>query len=329
MQREQLLNLLDQQALDAFEAAKRLALAQGGVLSPLHILIAVMESQASRSMEGERMLNAARQGLAARYTGAAESITVSKETQSVISEAGRLAQLEGLDRATPSHLFRSAIQSETVKGALGDEALLNLNAVLVTDEHATTKDRSGAQTSSTVAVTLPAEARILTGVLSEYCADLAEESRQSSSHPFVGREREITAVLETLCRKLKSNPLLIGKPGVGKTALVTAVAARLCGGEVPKRLRGKRILEVSRLRLLADAKFAGDTEERLKRLLEEVRRSGDIILFFDEIHTLLGAGGATGTGDIANLLKSSLSKGEITCIGATKLAEYYKYIYGY
>jgi ATP-dependent Clp protease ATP-binding subunit ClpC len=166
----------------------------------------------------------------------------------------------------------------------------------------------------------------LNGVLSEYCSDLAQELKQSSSHPFVGREREITAVLETLCRKLKSNPLLIGKPGVGKTALVSAVAARLCEGEVPKRLRGKRILEVSRLRLLADAKFAGDTEERLKKLLEEVRRSGDIILFFDEIHTLLGAGGAAGTGDIANLLKSSLSKGEIICIGATTLAEYYKYI---
>src|SRR6185436_7623345 len=108
--------------------------------------------------------------------------------------------------------------------------------------------------------------------------------------------------------------------------LVIAVAERLCTGNVPQRLRGKRVLEVSRLRLLADAKFAGDLEERLKKLLDEVRRAGDVILFFDEIHTLLNAGGAGGTGDIANLLKSSLSKGEITCIGATTLAEYYKYI---
>ncbi len=168
--------------------------------------------------------------------------------------------------------------------------------------------------------------RALTGALNDYCCDLAEDSRESSSHPFVGRKREITAVLETLCRKLKSNPLLIGKPGVGKTALVTAVASRLWDGDVPQRLRGKRILEVSRLRLLADAKFAGETEERLKTLLEDVRRAGDVILFFDEIHTLLSAGGAGGTGDIANLLKSSLSKGEITCIGATTIAEYYKYI---
>lgn len=334
MQREQLLNLLDQQALEAFDAAKRIAVAHGGILSPLHLVVAVIESShASNSVEGQRLLTAAREALASRFSGTAESITISKETQTIIVESGRLAQLDGLDRATPSHLIRSAFLSQTVKDAIGEDASSTWNAALSSD-----KPDQGTASNHTQPRSLPSidmattsdppayEPRTLKGVLSEYCSDLAQESKQSSSHPFVGREREITAVLETLCRKLKSNPLLIGKPGVGKTALVTAVAARLCEGEVPKRLRGKRILEVSRLRLLADAKFAGDTEERLKKLLEEVRRSGDIILFFDEIHTLLGAGGAAGTGDIANLLKSSLSKGEITCIGATTLAEYYKYI---
>src|SRR5205085_3997140 len=117
------------------------------------------------------------------------------------------------------------------------------------------------------------------GAFKDYCADLVEDARESSLHPFVGREREMTAVLETLCRKLKNNPLLIGKPGVGKSALVTAVAGRLCEGRVTARLRGKRILEVSRLKLLADAKYAGDVEERLKQLLEDVKRAGDVILF--------------------------------------------------
>src|SRR5262252_4355940 len=273
MQREQLLSLLDQRALDTFEAAKRIALSHGGVLSPLHILVAVIESQyGSGSVDIERLLTTAREALESRYSGTAESITVSKESQSMIVEAGRLAQLEGLNRATTSHLFRSALKSEMVKNALGEETLLKLNALSssAAGELGTTSDHSPPQSANSVA-TAPTEANALTGVLSEYCADLAEESRQSSSHPFVGRDREITAVLETLCRKLKSNPLLIGKPGVGKTALVTAVAAQLCGGDVPKRLREKRILEVSRLRLLADAKFAGDTEERLKRLLQEVR----------------------------------------------------------
>jgi ATP-dependent Clp protease ATP-binding subunit ClpC len=337
MQREQLLNLLDRQARDAFEAAKRIALAYGGVLSPLHVIAAVMEtSSGSDSREGERssLGQAALDAIAARYPGASEMIVVTKETQTIISEAARLAQLDGCAPAAPAHLLRAALASQSVKEALGDtsqferagfEAFASVKQLSRT----ATEDRpcdqeppgqmhqAGSPSRSTTA---------LPGALRDYCADLAEESRASSSHPFIGREREITAVLETLCRKLKNNPLLIGKPGVGKTALVIAVASRLCGGNVPQRLHGKRILEVSRLRLLADAKFAGETEERLKKLIEEVRRGGDVILFFDEIHSLLGAGGPGGTGDIANLLKSSLSKGEITCIGATTLAEYYKYI---
>jgi ATP-dependent Clp protease ATP-binding subunit ClpA len=339
MQREQFLNLLDQQALDAFEGAKRIALASGGVLSPLHIVVGVLQS---RGLEkgGKKLsslLQAAREAIASRYPAAAESITVSKETQTTISEAGRLAKIDGCARATPAHLLCAALNSQTIKEALGDAAGLDQMASEVaakTIQKTFSDKQSEAQPDIRTppgGATHPAGAssspvRPLTGALLDYCADVAQESRESSSHPFVGRQREITAVLETLCRKLKSNPLLIGKPGVGKTALVIAVASRLCDGDVPQRLRGKRILEVSRLRLLADAKFAGETEERLKKLLEDVRRAGDVILFFDEIHTLLSAGGAGGTGDIANLLKSSLSKGEITCIGATTLAEYYKYI---
>jgi ATP-dependent Clp protease ATP-binding subunit ClpC len=338
MQREQLLNLLDQQALDAFEGAKRIALRSGGVLSPLHIIVAVLEalqSAGSRQEDQSSLLQAARDAIATRYPGSSESIRISKDTQTTISEAGTLANLDGAERATPAHLLRAALNSQTVRESLGDPARLeSLAGELVTKT--TQQDFSGKElkpahqqsvpTMTQSAVTSVRSIRPLTGALLDYCADVAEESRDSSSHPFVGREREITAVLETLCRKLKSNPLLIGKPGVGKTALVIAVASRLCGDDVPQRLRGKRILEVSRLRLLADARFAGDTEERLRKLLEDVRRAGDVILFFDEIHTLLSAGGAGGTGDIANLLKSSLSKREVTCIGATTLAEYYKYI---
>lgn len=338
MQREQILNLLDQQALDAFEGAKRIALQSGGVLSPLHIIVAVIEAlQSSDSTHKEQssLLQAARDAIATRYPGSSESITVSKETQTTISEAGALAHLDGSALATPKHLLRAALNRQTVREALGDQArledLAGEPATKTTQQDVSGKEytpgahqQSGPLTQTTD--TSSRSIRSLTGALLDYCADVAEESRGSSSHPFVGREREITAVLETLCRKLKSNPLLIGKPGVGKTALVIAVASRLCGDDVPQRLRGKRILEVSRLRLLADAKFAGETEERLKKLLEDVRRAGDVILFFDEIHTLLNAGGAGGTGDIANLLKSSLSKGEVTCIGATTLAEYYKYI---
>jgi ATP-dependent Clp protease ATP-binding subunit ClpC len=338
MQREQLLNLLDRQAREAFEAAKRIALAHGGTLSPLHIIVGLIdtssasEGSASDMTERASLRRAALDAIATRYRGAAETIVVPKETQSIISEAARVAQVEGYVLAAPAHLLRAALASASVKDSLRDGSQFEtvVLEVRANDRQvsAATEDRSRDQEPShpeVVDSALPC-AVALSGALGDYCADLAEESRNSSSHPFVGREREITAVLETLCRKLKNNPLLIGKPGVGKTALVIAAAARLGGGKVPQRLRGKRILEVSRLRLLADAKFGGETEERLKSLLEDARRAGDVILFFDEIHTLLGAGGPGGTGDIANLLKSSLSKGEITCIGATTLAEYYKYI---
>ena len=337
MQREQLLNLLDSQARDAFDGAKRVALENGGVVTPLHILVSLLESSYLEYDEAElgTLLQAARQAINARYPEASESITVSKETQATISAAGQLAHRLGCVRAAPAHLMHAVVRSQTVKEVMGDSARLeqiteSVSGKTISPSEGKQFDSEAGQ-GSAIPTTQPAvetsrPVRALSGALSEYCCDVAEDSRASSSHPFVGREREITAVLETLCRKLKSNPLLIGKPGVGKTALVTAVASRLWGGNVPQRLRGKRILEVSRLRLLADAKFSGDTEERLKRLLEEVRSAGDVILFFDEIHTLLSAGGAGGTGDVANLLKSSLSKGEITCVGATTLAEYYKYI---
>lgn len=313
--------MLGPAAVEAFERAKRLAWTNGGVVSPLHLLIGALEALPTRGEAGDAtrvslaggadspVVSALRGMLLTRFPGAANSLLVSKETQSVISEAGKLAASEGVPTASPKHLIRAALASDLVKDAISGRVHLEYELI-----------GACATTASSPAAPRP----VLTGALADFCSDVADESRRS--HLFVGRGREITAILETLCRKLKSNPLLIGKPGVGKTALVSAVAARLVEGTVPPRLRGRRVLEVSRLRLLADAKYSGEIEERLKQLLDEVRRAGNVILFFDEIHTLLNAGGASGTGDVANLLKSALSKGEITCIGATTLSEYYKYI---
>jgi len=319
-------------------------------VSPLHIVVAMLEGAGGgRLQDGEMtgLLERARGALARRFPDRAESIMISKDTQAVIAEAGRLAESSGEAQVLPIHLFNAALTAAVVKEELAD--IIDLERIaarfFVGAEPATSSSPDCATSPSRAAnfasaadmvVTQGATATVgqppnepprrLEGALRDYCSDLADQATDASAHPFVGREREITAVLETLCRKLKNNPLLIGKPGVGKTALVSAVAARLCGQKVPPRLQGKRILEVSRLRLLAEAKFAGDIEERLKTLLEDVQRLGDVILFFDEIHTLLSAGGAGGTGDVANLLKSALSKGQVTCVGATTLAEYYKYI---
>ncbi|HWP42479.1 MAG TPA: AAA family ATPase, partial [Blastocatellia bacterium] len=321
MKKEQLLSLLGPEARRAFDNARQLARARGGVLSPLHLLVALIETIPPGPEEegGERaeLLRLAFEALSSRYSEGAERIIVPRETQGVLSEASRIAASVNFDAAEPIHLLRAALATDSAREALKD--------------HAEFEKRAGRLFASQKQPEQDSQPRLpspqaLTGALADYCSDLAQESVATASHPFVGREREITAVLETLCRKLKNNPLLIGKPGVGKTALVAAVALKLCEGRVPHRLRGKRILEVSRIRLLADAKYSGDIEERIKNLLEEVQRRGDCILFFDEIHTLLNAGGPSGMGDVANLLKSALSKGEITCIGATTLAEYYKYI---
>src|SRR5438128_4911277 len=338
MQKEQILSLLDREARDAFERARHLGLARGGVLSPLHLVVALLARSPALHADCDRLLRSATEALLKRYPLAGETLTVTRDTQAVISDAGNMAHSEGRDLAAPEHLLRAALANASVRDALAeveqpDEATApgqpssSLNSE-APGEATTVDAASPAEPHSSSASAPRQKPRPLSGSLNTYCSDLAAEAEQSSLHPFVGRERELTAVLETLCRKLKNNPLLIGKPGVGKSALVAAVAGRLCTGQVPPRLRGKRILEVSRLRLLADAKYAGETEERLKQLLEDVKSAGDVILFFDEIHTLLSAGGASGTGDVANLLKSALSKGEITCIGATTLAEYYKYIAG-
>ena len=336
MRKEQLLDLLGPGARAAFDGAKRLACLKGGVLSPLHILVVLLgtiePAPGPPHDERTRLLQTARDRLSALYSSPSKNIVVTKETQEVIADAGRLAQAESEALASPLHLLRAVLSSPTVKQSLeGDpqfdssfnESFASAGERVASPEEPETRGKPVEMNAGRPNVN---RVRELSGALRDFCTDLAEEASTGSPHPFFGREREITAVLETLCRKLKNNPLLIGRPGVGKTALVSAVAVRLCEGDVPARLRGKRILEVSRLRLLADAKFTGDIEERLKRLLEDVRERGDAILFFDEIHTLLGAGGAGGAGDVANLLKSSLSKGEVVCIGATTLAEYYKHI---
>ncbi|MCI0485956.1 MAG: ATP-dependent Clp protease ATP-binding subunit [Blastocatellia bacterium] len=336
MRKEKLLDLLGPGARAAFDGAKRLACSKGGVLSPLHILVVLLGTlePAPGHLQDERarLLQTARDRLSALYSSPSKNIIVTKETQEVIKDAGRLAEADSEPLASPLHLLRAVLASPTVKGSLEGELqpdssfdqLFARAGEAVSSLQAPEAERRPDKTSA--GRTAVHRTRELGGALGDFCTDLAEETMVGSPHPFFGREREITAALETLCRKLKNNPLLIGRPGVGKTALVAAVALKLCQGDVPRRLQGKRILEVSRLRLLADAKFTGDIEERLKRLLEDVREAGDVILFFDEIHTLLGAGGSVGTGDIANLIKSSLSKGEIVCIGATTLAEYYKHI---
>jgi len=171
----------------------------------------------------------------------------------------------------------------------------------------------------------PAAYPVLTPTIDNYSRDLTALSRAGKIDPVVGRKAEINRAVRILARRTKNNPVLIGEPGVGKTAIVEGIAQLLASEAVPEALAGKRVLSLDMGMLVAGTKYRGEFEERIKKIIREVNQAGNIILFIDEIHSIIGAGGAEGTLDASNMLKPGLSRGEIRCIGATTLSEYRKY----
>ena len=165
-----------------------------------------------------------------------------------------------------------------------------------------------------------------TPTLHQYTRDLTFLAFEHKLEPCVGRDQEISRLIQTLSRKTKNNPCLIGEPGVGKTAIVEGLAQRIVDGAVPDSVRGKRLLTLDLSGMVAGTKYRGEFEERIKNVMDEVRGAGDILLFIDELHTLIGAGGAEGAMDAANILKPALSRGELQIIGATTVEEYRKHI---
>lgn len=169
--------------------------------------------------------------------------------------------------------------------------------------------------------------RSKTPTLDEFGRDITEQARQDKLDPCVGREKEIERIIQILSRRTKNNPCLVGEPGVGKTAIAEGLAQRIVSQDIPEMLRDKRIVALDLAGLVAGTKYRGEFEERMKRVMDEVRKaSGDVILFIDELHTLVGAGAAEGAIDASNILKPSLARGELQCIGATTMDEYRKYI---
>ena len=165
-----------------------------------------------------------------------------------------------------------------------------------------------------------------TPTLDSLARDLTVIAREGSLDPVIGRSKEIQRVIEVLSRRTKNNPVLIGEPGVGKTAIAEGLAQQIVNNEVPEILRNKRVMTLDMGTVVAGTKYRGEFEDRLKKVMDEIRQAGNIILFIDELHTLIGAGGAEGAIDASNILKPSLARGELQCIGATTLDEYRKYI---
>ena len=252
----------------------------------------------------------------AQYTPRAKKII-----ENSISEAERL----GASQAGTEHLLISLLKETDCLGV----RLLNTRGINVQKLYVDLLTATGQDVNSAKNEYMMQKGRrgkSATPVLDQYSRNLTEYAKEGRLDPVIGRDREITRLIEILSRRTKNNPCLVGEPGVGKTAVVEGLAQKIAVGDVPDIIKDKKVLTLDLSGMVAGSKYRGEFEERIKRAIKEVTQSGNVLLFIDEIHTIIGAGGAEGALDAANILKPSLARGELQLIGATTLEEYRKYI---
>jgi ATP-dependent Clp protease ATP-binding subunit ClpB len=308
-------------------AAQKLAEQRGNpVIEPVHLAQALTEDESSPVTKVLRELNLwdayknvclqVQKSLPA-VSGQRAGVGLSNDLQAVLQQAESLSSQMGDKFITVEHLFLGLLISTS-----------NLSSKLTAQGLDLAKLRQSfiKQRGSQGPVNSP-NAEEQFGALDKYSKDLTELAAQSKLDPVIGRDEEIRRVIQVLSRRTKNNPVLIGEPGVGKTALAEGLAQRIVKGDVPESLKGKKVRSLDLGSMVAGAKYRGEFEERLKAFLKEVQDThGEIILFIDELHTLVGAGKSDGAMDAGNLLKPALARGELRCVGATTLDEYRKYI---
>ena len=295
-------------------------------LAPEHMLKALLDDE--QGMAGNlitkaggdarevRAANDAAMAKLPKVTGDAGQVYIDSQTAKVLDEAEKLATKAG-DSFVPVEriLTALALVKSPAKSALeaGGVNAQSLNAAINDIRQGRTADTASAEDGYEA--------------LKKYARDLTQAARDGKIDPIIGRDEEIRRAMQVLSRRTKNNPVLIGEPGVGKTAIAEGLALRIINGDVPESLRDKRLMALDMGALIAGAKYRGEFEERLKAILKEIEAaSGEIILFIDEMHVLVGAGKSDGAMDAANLIKPALARGELHCVGATTLDEYRKYV---